>query len=1173
MKPKNPVMALTSWLAVMLSQASAQTAPTPPEDNSKDSVVELSPFVVTAEEDEGYAAKATLAGTRIRTELKDVGSSVSVVTKKFLDDTQSNRAEQLLVYTPNSEVSGQGGNYLGRGDGALLTDTSTNLNPSTRVRGLVSADLTRDFFLTDIPWDSYNTGRIDLQRGPNAVLFGIGSPGGIINSSPNQAAFKNSNKVEFRYGSFDSTRFSADFNRVILKDQLAVRLSLLQDNTNYRQDPAFQDDKRIYGAIKYDPAFLNKGSAHTSLRASYEKGNIDANTPRNTPPLDALTPWFGVIDPSKPAKPTYNPNEINIGMRQIPGFAGVGSNNTTAVDWQINPDGSTAAVIMGPSGGVPLQYSYSDLGVATFDKISIDLNLPGSQINAWKARSLTDRGAFDFYNNLLEGPNKFEFMDFTAFNAALSQTFFRDRLGVELAYDRQKTQFGGFNYLEARSVSISPDLLTTRSFGDPNAQVGKPLFLSAGGFGEWTHRTREVVRATAFGELNMSDFVAKESWLNRIFGRNVFTGVWSSQKNDTFHATYSGYFADTFISQDASAKYHSEDFYNQDIRFKNYLGPAITGNSPSTLGLQGLKAKINPTAQTLKVWNYQTGTIDTIPLPVINNVDAADSAKKYSGADKSKDKVDSLAFVWQGYWLDGSVIPMFGWRQDEYKASAVNSPPPYTIGRRQLRDIYANTFLVPEFGDGTKVRSKTYSLVTHLPSKWRDKLPGRLDVSLILNKSENIQPGANRHDLLGNNVADPTGNTKEYGVAVTALNDRLTLKVVHYETKVKDASIGGLPTFEVAASEVWGQWAAFNTRDLTHVGQEDRFQSSVVYGYANGDPTKPVTWLPDGAPIFSVNSAGVATYGPYPNDLLVKAFNDQRAAVDAWFANQITDPAFLKNWLNDPSGSSPDYSHPNGAFPFGPGPGPTNLAVTGDTISKGYEFELIANPLKGLNVIINASKTSAKRTSLAKTYSDWLEARWKVFQGPAGDIRMWGFEVGGVSFPSNDDRNDEVNGFPDKHGKDGETVRGRYGRLMMAPYWFYKALEDSDVPELRPWTVNFIADYTFQEGNRLKGFNIGGGYRWQDRSIVGFPVTQDATGVYSYDVAHPYKGSTEGSTDAWIGYNRKIYRGVKWRIQLNVRNAFADDHLSRVTVQPDGSPAAYRIPEPRTFMLTNSFEF
>jgi len=238
------LLPVLSLLAV--GRLTAQSTPTNPASTepAEEEAIELSPFVIEAE-DEGYSAKNTLAGTRLRTELKDVGSAISVVTQKFLKDTNSKSSADLLVYTTGTEVAGQGGNFTGGGDGNIIND-GAYVQPvaNTRVRGLAAADNLRDFFLTDIPWDSYNVGRVDLQRGPNSILFGIGSPAGIINSSLNTASFRDGNKVELQVATFGSVRGTVDFNKVILKDELAVRVSALMDETNYRQKPAFRDDHR-----------------------------------------------------------------------------------------------------------------------------------------------------------------------------------------------------------------------------------------------------------------------------------------------------------------------------------------------------------------------------------------------------------------------------------------------------------------------------------------------------------------------------------------------------------------------------------------------------------------------------------------------------------------------------------------------------------------------------------------------------------------------------------------------------------------------------------------------------------------------------------------------------------------------------------------------------------------
>ncbi|HWA84610.1 MAG TPA: TonB-dependent receptor plug domain-containing protein, partial [Opitutus sp.] len=214
----------------------------------------LSPFVVNAAEDAGsYQATSTLAGTRVRTDLKDVASSLSVVTAQFLKDTGATNNETLLQYTTNTEVGGIYGNFAGVG--STFTEGATeNFSPphlNTRVRGLDSADNTRDYFRSDIPWDSYNVGRVDIQRGPNSILFGIGSPAGIINASLNTAGFKNAYTFENRVGSYGTVRNSLDLNQVVVDNQLAVRVAALDDHTQYRQDPAFSRDKRLFGALQF----------------------------------------------------------------------------------------------------------------------------------------------------------------------------------------------------------------------------------------------------------------------------------------------------------------------------------------------------------------------------------------------------------------------------------------------------------------------------------------------------------------------------------------------------------------------------------------------------------------------------------------------------------------------------------------------------------------------------------------------------------------------------------------------------------------------------------------------------------------------------------------------------------------------------------------------------------
>ena len=90
--------ALSATLTVSLEAQSSSAA----DDllpKSDDEIVEMSPFVVTSESTHGYAATNTLAGTRLNTPLKDIGTAISVVTKEFMEDIGASGAQSLLTYT------------------------------------------------------------------------------------------------------------------------------------------------------------------------------------------------------------------------------------------------------------------------------------------------------------------------------------------------------------------------------------------------------------------------------------------------------------------------------------------------------------------------------------------------------------------------------------------------------------------------------------------------------------------------------------------------------------------------------------------------------------------------------------------------------------------------------------------------------------------------------------------------------------------------------------------------------------------------------------------------------------------------------------------------------------------------------------------------------------------
>lgn len=1117
-----------------------------PED---DSTLVLSPFVVSAEKDTGYIATTTLAGTRIKTELKDVGSAVSVVTDQFLKDTGARNSSDLLVYTTNTEVGGIAGNFGGMGNGQQLNEQNNLLRPqqNTRVRGLTAADNTRGYFLTDIPWDSFNTDRVEIQRGPNSILYGMGSPAGIINAGIQEATYKNTNTVETRFGRFDSYRASINLNRVLLANQLAIRVAALHDKTYYMQKPAFNQDRRLYGALRYDPAFLNKGASHTTLRFNVEGGEIDANRPRVLPPEDNITPWFTKLN-----KQTYTPvqawNYTGADTGQVlaaspyyePWLTGLGNNTSPTAYY--SPDGTMTSGFRMPqpmqnfglnsSGGVdggidgiPFQ---QPIGIRSYSDYAIKANLPYSSLGQYKNTHITDTSIFDYYHQLIDGDTKREWSGWAAFNANLDQTFLNNRLGLQTTVDHQNYHDG--HRMLVSNPQIHIDLNSTYTDGTPNPNVGRPYVMGSGQYGNGSYSSqRDAFRMTAFGDIRATDFLAP-SWITDLLGRHVFTGLYSHDETKTESRQWEQYAADSTYGTLIGAPSITDTA--RVINTITYIGPSLAGaNTASGAHLSSVNNITIPSTGTIKMfdstWNASgvspsatwtdpfTGSVRTQSENPANyvgwrtqqfnilNANNGDIDKLYTSGSKTKDIVESKALIWQGFLWDGAIVPTVGLRKDTDRAYSINATKDSNNGGAM--DFSEKNYSLPSTPNNVESGNSTsWSVVVHTPKFLQKNLPEGFDLSLFYNRSDNFKPAAGRVDVLGNSISSPNGETKDYGVVLSALKGKLILKVNRYETSVHNDTLTALN------SALW------------HIGQDETWGWVFAKIYQNN-------WGPDWQ----------NHYSPWNNQTQEQATAIQNAAVDAFLSNMA--PAqFYKAWGIDMSDTAWQTRTNSYSSPVG-------LTATGDTESKGYEIELTAQPLSNWSVTINASKTTAKNVNIGGAVKDWVEARNAVFQGPAGDIRLW-------------------------WGGSTDTIKTDWNANFMSTYKLVTLGEGSDVPELRPWRFNLVTNYNFARGF-MKGVNVGAGYRWEDKEVIGYALKTDANGESTFDLSHPYHGPTNDAVDCWVGYEHKAWAKAKWRVQLNVRNVFADKKLIPITAQPDGTPAGYRIPEPLVWTITNTFTF
>lgn len=1233
-----PCLVIALCAAASLGRAQTQKPGTAAPNEEE--VLTLTPFEVTASSgNEGYTAATTLAGNRLNTELRDIGSAVTVVTQEFLRDVAATDNSSLLQYTVGTEVGGPRGNFAGVGDAAQLNEDTVRPNDNTRVRGLAAADNTREYFRSDVPWDSYNVDRVDLQRGANSILFGQGSPAGIINTGLKSAQFRNFGSAEFRFDNYGSTRGVLDVNRVLLDRQLALRVALLAKDDKFRQEPAFNQDERVYAALRFEPKAFNRNGTLTSIKANFESGRIDSNNPRSLPPADAITPWFTSMNQatfnqfqafdhlsnrpnhgqfrvnlaSTGAKnPAYQPYVGTFGFpsgRAGPTVFMSGGNQTMMVTDIIGafvsggrgPDGS----IDGGIAAIPDNGWVSLNGTAQW---AINSGAAYSKAGLWKNNSLADASAFDFYNRLIDGDSKREWQNFNVGNLSVSQTYFQNKLGVSVDVSREKYD-NGQKALLPGEVRLQVDPMAVYGDGSPDtglASGGEPFangtknpnvgraFVSTNN--AWSNRSaeteREAMRATAFVQ---HDFKDKDGgWLGRLLGRHTVTGLVGKEQAESDSRTWQRYgiFDDAYytLSGRADQRFNGALVPTQVI----YLGdsllgkplagaylPVISGNTTMTSG--GIryfnstwKGTDNP------AWSWQNGfylpgdparnsTQSENPANYVgwtttqlNLVDAEDSAanrdKLTTRASLSKATTKSQAFVWQGKWLDNSIVSTIGWRKDIAESWAFDMSPndfPVTANRGAV-NLSPGYYKLPATGARAEVESKSYSVVAHLTDLpflkgVSERLP--VNVSLYYNRSTNFKPDASRVDIYGEPLSAPAGKTIDHGIRLETRDGRFAVRVNRYETsntnanstQINAASIGNWMQLTQNFANVFGYNIKPWGYDATAPGQTGS-ASDVFNGltgafepmrynfhYFNNRPLQPGEVL---------SAEG---------DWIVSPALEQKIIDNTRAFQRAVDPRFWTAWRIDTFGN------------FGPSTAevsysvPTGFAVTEDNVSKGWEIEFSGQPTKNWRVMLNASKTDARRTNIGnenmREFMDLVSAALKVPDGVAKLHHYWGTE-------------DVVTAG--KNWFDGEGLVGAPG----SEWRLAQLVENTTVPELREWRVNLITNYAF-EGGALRGLNLGGGVRYQSSVIVGYPPTgnpNDPTTV-NYDFGKPFKGPAETNLDLWVGYTRKLSDKLNWRVQLNVRDAFQGKELIPITYQPDGTVAAYRIVSGQSFSLSNTFEF
>jgi len=254
------------------SSPASEPAATSPE--KKDEVLVLSPFVVSTDKDRGYRATNSISGSRLNTAIKDIPMPIEVITEEFLKDTGSKDLRQSLRYSAGIQLQSQndygtpGGAYQGPGgvnnaEGATANKSQTSI----KIRGFVTESVLRDGYLRQNSTDSVNIGRVEVVRGPAALLYGVGNFGGIVNYLPKLPDVKAGGAIGVSLGSYADKRVTLDVTGPVSKSW----------DFNYRVTGAWEDANDYTQYRKSNHHFISpvisfKPTKTTEVLVDYENG-------------------------------------------------------------------------------------------------------------------------------------------------------------------------------------------------------------------------------------------------------------------------------------------------------------------------------------------------------------------------------------------------------------------------------------------------------------------------------------------------------------------------------------------------------------------------------------------------------------------------------------------------------------------------------------------------------------------------------------------------------------------------------------------------------------------------------------------------------------------------------------------------------------------------------------
>ncbi|MFM7751386.1 MAG: TonB-dependent receptor plug domain-containing protein [Opitutaceae bacterium] len=1093
-----PVRSQQVALATPAPETARKPAPIPVTTGGDETVV-LSPFTVSSGNDRGYQALNTLSGTRLNSKLEDLGASISVITKQQMEDLAILDLNDVFLYEASTEGTGNYTQFTPNRNGGMIDGTANDPARANRIRGVGSpisgsgVNIAVGNFSSNnkIPMDPYNIDAVEISRGPNSNLFGLGAAAGTVNLVPSKANLtRMATSTSIRTDDRGGHRFSFDVNRPLITDKAAFRFSAVDESKGFTRKPAEEKIRRYYGSVQVRPFRF------TTLNASFEHYTNFYRRPNSITPRDTTFEWRAS------GSPTFDPTTqlVSYAGGRTAGPFPVTNENTllppglmaggTYGRLVVFMDGSSASPYISQmrtalpvTSGIPSPVTansnvrYIQTGTDIFRRKSNPFPL-------FFAPAISDKSVYDWENVNFVAANFGEDTSSTL-RIELEQILLNTGthlLAVRGGHLYQKFDRFSRSVIDNTDTVLYVDVNSKLLDGRANPNFLRPYVEAVGPFDNRNPEVFDTQNADLAYQFTPRNLPRLLSWI----GTQRLAGHAEVNRNSSATYTY-GYWP----SGDNPWVNRANRVSGNQLAYRYYLGDANGQNAeygPSTYREFGGTYGVN--------WfNNLTGRWTT------ENV-AFDSLARASTA-RRREELRTLSVTAQSYFLNDRLITTVGLRRDRRRErntlqAAVNpatglvSYDNYSVWQAWTDD--ATGPLGAATRESQRGETKTYGAVVR-PLSW---------LNLFYNRSDSFFPQVVRYamDLKGV-LPNAKGEGKDYGVSFTALQGKLAVKINRYETMELGSRAGEIGTIGNRTFRLEGRPENNGIRD------------------ANGF----YPWA------LNLATSRFAKQGVSPTQAQLTAATARIMGVtDDWMATFLA-----------------------------AGPGQPQTNGLSDVLSKGYEVEATYNPTRNWRIKFTGAQQVALDARIGSEQYDYWQSRLPVWTNAKDDEgRLWWNTIPALG---------------------GDTPETAYYNGLLSPYLFGVANVGKPRTQVRKYRWSTVTNYSFTEG-RLKNFNVGGSIRWEDKGSIGFygAAPSQLPGsfkgvVLELDPNKPIYDPSRYYYDFSVGYRTRILGDkVRANVQLNVKDVFENGRLQAVAANPDGSIYAWRIKEPRQFILTVGFD-